>query len=269
MSSIYLFRPEKFSLIWLIGLFILLPEIGNEAMAETAHGEARGAASWTTDARRLTGESDAVRLRAISRLKATSDLSNRLEAAMKGADRFLALDVITALKIRSMMPSLLRYSAEENSGYAIHALNTLIEPSDRTAIFQVYRERLSNRSTSYPNQVALIDTFSRTAERLDLGLLTRLQDEGSVEVRSSILHYLRAQVLNQSRQDLVSLVFRALSDPTFQNRLQAHYLIHEFSPGLKQKFYQEIQRSNQACLADPAEEVRLFCSVSLSAGRQE
>src|ERR1035437_1654974 len=87
--------------------------------------------SWSREALRLTGESDAVHNRALTRIRRIPRIQEILRKELIGPQKALALDVISALPMRSLLPDLLELAKKDESGFFYLAANNLIAAKDR------------------------------------------------------------------------------------------------------------------------------------------
>lgn len=184
----------KIGLIRLLTFTLLL--IGALAKSEAkpevklAHGDA-----WEQSALRLSGESDRVYRQAISRLKSIPHLNEKLKQALDENSRrtFLALDVISTLKIEALLPKLITSSEKDSSGFFYLAINTFLDATHVQAITTLYLDRLHNRQTSSASKIVLLDTLGRLQVRIPESELQKiLNREDEPEVRSAVLYYLRS-----------------------------------------------------------------------------
>lgn len=134
---------------------------------------------------------------------------------------------MTALRLRELLPFLLRYSAQDRSGYAYHVINSLLEPREIADTLRLYRDRLADSETSLAAKVALIDSLARTREPLDDSRVRRLLRDDAPEVRSAALGYVRERILEHRQYDFLSPILISLGDTRIPIRMQALYLVSE------------------------------------------
>ncbi len=204
-----------------------LPFLTLLLVASANFGVAFAVDDWREDARRFTGESAAVREAAIARLRKREHLAAELEKAMATRDRFLAFDVVTALRVRELLPFLLRYSAQDRSGYSYHVINSLLEPGEVADTLRLYRDRLADSRTSLAAKVTLIDSLARTREPLEDSRVRRLLRDDAPEIRSAALEYVRGRILDHRQFDFLSPILISLGDTRIPLRIQALYLVDE------------------------------------------
>lgn len=159
-------------------------------------------ADWADQARRLTAGANA-RRQALARLRADPDLDRALAAALRepGAfesRRFLALDVISALRRREHLADLLALSAREESGFFYLTINGLVEPGELARTAALYRERLAAADTTPVARMILVDSLARMSVRLERREIERLLPTATPEVKSALLAYVR-RFANETR----------------------------------------------------------------------
>ncbi len=212
---------------------------------------------WPQLAVRLTGEADQVRKKAISELRDLPQLEAVLRKELSGERKFLAIDVISALKLEVLLPDLLKFSEKDESGFFYNAINALMDGENRTELLTLYRARIGNDSTPAAAKVALLDTLSRLQIPLGAPLLKKLVlQDPSADVRSAALHYVR-QFLLKKDMEFFPLVALALHSDPFQLRIQAMYLISELNP----KWRSFVLRELEECMEDDNSEVREACGA--------
>jgi hypothetical protein len=194
---------------------------------------------WTRDALRLTGESDSIRNEAIKNLKKEPHLAALLRRQLRGPHRFLALDVIAALKLQALLPDLLRLSESDPSGLSYLAINALMTTASRQQIIAIYRDRLLNPRPPQgegPSQVLLLDSLALLGEPLPLEKLrTLLITSRWPEVQGAALNYARVAILQDHRFRYIDLIQDARLAKAFQVREQAVILAKELPPRLRKK----------------------------------
>ena len=188
-------------------------------------------ADWSEIAMRLSGGSESEKASMIKKLKEIPQLESTLRASLLGDKKFLALDVISALKLSSFLPTLLELSEQDESGFFYHAINSLVTHDNRIKIVQLYKTRLFQATISPSAKIALIDTLARLQASLTESQLKCLLSDSQFEVRSSALHYMRYWILQLGQWDIISLLSLVLQKKTpFQLKLQGLYLISEVPP---------------------------------------
>lgn len=196
-----------------------------------------GAADWTREALHLTGESPATRARALRRLEAIPHLRETLRRQIEGPRRGLALDVISALQMESLLPDLLQAAAEDRSGFIYLTVNNLIDQGSQARLFELYTQRLFCHPDCAPSpaaQVILLDTLGRVGHRLSIFSLRRLYREAAwPEVRMAIVGYIRYAILHFDRENYIALLRSSLGDRNIQVREQSLYLLSELPPRIR------------------------------------
>jgi len=211
---------------------------------------------WTTHALRLTGESDKVHDEAVAALRMWPNLEGTLKTALIGDKKYLALDVIAALSLQSMMADLFAQSENDENGSIYLTINALLNSDNQTQIAQLYLDRLRHhKGMSMPSQVVLLDTLGRMGISLSDKDLTPYLESSSFEVRSAALYYLRYQVLKFGMSARLPLIKNFLIQEPYQIRLQALYLILDLPSKLKT----QAQPLLANCKADRHREVQGLC----------
>ncbi len=238
----------------LLAIFLLLPLFSEGARRPAA-------LLWTSHAMRFTGESEMVRQAAIAALRAMPDLKQKLFKALGTRDHFLALDVITALQMKDLVPELLVDAERDQTGYIYHTLNTLIQPKDEKRITGVYLDRLDAGKAMPAAKIAMLDALARMGAALGAERISRYLKDESPEVRSSALSLLRMELIRRGLQRDLSLIEIPIRDTTFQMRMQTLYLISEIPKPIRRANLTFIFSVLDQCLKDPAESVRSFCKT--------
>jgi hypothetical protein len=223
------------------------------------------AASWTTSARRFTGESASVREKAIATLRKMPDLKSELKKSLGTSNHFLALDVISVLELREMLPELLEFAARDKTGYSYHVISSLIGAKDHDRVGQIYLDRIDNPKTAPASKMAMLDAAARMEITLGPERTKRLLKDDSPEVRSSVLSLFRTELLRRNYQRGLTVLETTIDDPTFQIRLQTLYLISELPGSLRRANLSLIEGVFARCKDDPVPSVKELCT-SLAAG---
>jgi hypothetical protein len=224
-----------------------------------AKNTAKNAGLWTEPARRLIGEPDAVRRTSIAELRRDKGLPEKLRKALGTKDHFLALDVISTLEMRNMVPTLLAFAERDRTGFSYHALNGLIETKDREQVAKLYVERLTKPKTSLASKMAILDTLGRLGTDIPTDVLNRLLVEDSAEVRSAALYYVRDGILLRRRQELYPFLKSAVMDKAFQMRVQTLYLISEIPIEERRSRAEFFGSLLESCAADANAAVKSLC----------
>lgn len=216
-------------------------------------------ADWIEAARRLTGESDAVRTRSIRLLRKVPDLEARLKAAMATGDRFLAFDVMVALELKSLVPELIAYSSADSTGYSYHTLNALASGAEMRRVLGIYRARLESIDLRPASKVAILDSLARTSIEVPGWTIDRLLLDAVPEVRESTLGYLRSSIMNRGRAGDIPRVARALLDGTDAIRWRAVSILAEVPLKLRKTAAEKVAPTLTGCREDPDLELRALC----------
>lgn len=190
------------------------------------------AAHWTDHALRLTGESLAVRNNAIRALKAIPNLDAELQAAFQTRQKYLALDVISALARQNLLPFLSTTLTTDESGATTLAVQSLLSEGTRERIVSIFRDGVASNGPP-ASRMVMWDTLGRLAVAVEQTQVLQALRDDSFEVRDAALYYTRllARASKQTRW-LVPLR-EALSLDPFQLRLRAIHAIHDLPASLK------------------------------------
>lgn len=216
-------------------------------------------AAWIPHARRLTGESLAVRARAIRALRETPGLEADLKSALETPDRFLAFDVIVALDLKAFVPVLLEYSERDPTGYSYHTLNAIAVGEDARRVLAAYRERIRERKLSAVGKMAILDSIARTSVGIAPRERDRLAKDEFPEVRDSLLGYLRHSVLKLGRTEDIEPVAKLARDPDGALRMRAYSILIEIPPSLRKAAEDPAREAASDCDSEPLAEVKALC----------
>lgn len=188
-------------------------------------------APWSRDALRLTGESNFVRGIAIQNLRKTPHITETLLRELRGPQKALALDAITALRLVSLVPRLLEFAVNDESGQAYLTIDSLITPENVTEVLRVYQERLFCRRSCFPApaaaKIVMLETLGRAQVAVAADDLTRLFEENDYEVRSAVLRFVRQALLGRENKSYLEIARRAAGSRPIQIRRQAFSLLEE------------------------------------------
>jgi hypothetical protein len=195
---------------------------------------------WVRHARRLTGESDAVRQSALRELKRTANLSDQLRAALKDSRRFLALDAVVALRRRELWSDLVAVAPSDDSGFTYHALNSLSEEKDHPELRKITYRRALEVEAPLAARLAALDSLARLRVLLSSSDVAQLKSEDSPEVRQALLSYARAMAVHLGNRDYLQVAQSLSFAKEMQVRMQALSLLEEFPeirPGQWTRFW--------------------------------
>ena len=217
---------------------------------------------WTNYAAKLSGYSEAERRKAILALRPYPHLAEELKRQLLGEEKYLALEVISALGLSSFLPQLKSLSARDENGALYLTINTLVTKENYADISRFYVDRFRKRGPiSDPALVVILDTLGRFDVALDEAEILEVYADRSPEVRSAVLYYVR--LLGIEKKELVykKLIKQALADPAFSLRLQALYLLGD----LAKLRISGISTFLSLCAKDDNQDVREKC---LSLGKR-
>ena len=186
--------------------------------------------SWTNSASKLSGYPEAERRKAILALNAYPHLTQELTRQLTGEEKYLALEVISALRLTSLLPKLISLATQDENGAIYLTINTLTTRENYGQISRFYQERFRNRGEiSDPALVVMLDTLGRFNWAAEETELLDVYTSPSPEVRSAVLYYARLLGIERKRIIYGELIKRALSDSAFSLRLQALYHLADLS----------------------------------------
>jgi len=131
---------------------------------------------WVKLAKRM-GRSDTDRRNSVRSLKRIEGLPQMLIAALDGKEKYLALEVISALSVKEAVPILLPLADRDENGVVHLTLAALIDDKNVRTIEAQFLERLSSvtrKPVSVVVQVILLDTLARLGTPLDAKVLRAL-----------------------------------------------------------------------------------------------
>ncbi len=217
--------------------------------------------SWTESARRFTGESEEVRKKAIQNLKKIPDLKSDLKKALGSPDHFLALDVISVLRLRDLLWELLTYSEKDKTGYSYHVINSLIEKKDEETVSVLYLERLDADKTSPAAKIAILDALGRMGVALGDERVKRLLKDETPEIRAATLSLIRSELVLKNVQRNLPVLETTIGDPAFQIRIQTLYLVSELPPSFRRANLTRVNAVFDHCDKDPNSQVKALCAA--------
>lgn len=222
---------------------------------------------WVKHAQRISGESDAIRNRAIAFLKRIPNLEDKLRDELKlyqsqsihlRSELFLALDVVSTLKLNGMRVDLQAFAERDETGYSIHALNSMMTKSNFEKSIHFFQQLFYSKKSSMAVKLAVLDTLSRLQIDMDTKYLVGQFEESSPQFQSSILNYIRnhrnVESLN-SLQEYLPILKMALQKSGYQIRMQTLFLISEFNPKERILALPVLEK----CLKDSHQKVQKFC----------
>lgn len=187
--------------------------------------------SWTTWAKRFTGESDSVRKTAIQKLQQIKDLEKQLIEALQGPQRFLALEVIATLKLESLRRPVMAIADGDDSSVYFVTLNSLYNSDNQKELTSFYIRELVEKKNA-PAQVVILDTLARMDYVLDDDLIRGLiKKNSSPEFQQALLGYFRLTHVHFSSKALRAWFDQIRKSKAYQVRAQLLLLVSE-SPSL-------------------------------------
>ncbi len=229
----------------------------------------KSTASWQSLARKV-GQSEEFRDRAIREVKRIPHLQAQLYRALSTEDRPLALEVIGALNLRSLLPDLLSRASGDEDGFTVLTVNALMTSKNSDQILTIWSRALANPdSVSVPVQIAMLEPMGRMSWKLPRTTLSKLAESRSPETRSSVLNYLRAMALRNGVLENLDLVTEMTRARETQVRLQAISISAEISAQprmFRLSSVKSIDELNSLCLRESGASLKEACLSFLAVG---
>lgn len=193
------------------------------------------ATTWEQDALRLSGESDAIRTQALRHLKKSRSLQAELLSVLNQPptgtafrDRSLALDVVNALEMRSLVPELWKLSLSLDPGGQVLLTALSLSPEPLAAWIP---ERLwgmvMDQARPLANRWVALEALSRlsswTWRPRHMNFLARTHPQ----LAWVALNALRIQILGRGRLLDLELVQPFLKHSDLELRLRAQQIVDE------------------------------------------
>lgn len=254
-------------------LFIVGVALSISTFAALGTAHAAGTPAKWTDLARKVGTSEDVRAQAIKELKNMKGLKGKLQKAIYTADRPLALDVISAMDLKDLIPELLLHVPADPDGFLTVAVNSMMNEKNQSEILASYSSSLESKNLPKVSPgaiVAMLEPLGRLSIKLPRTTLASLKEHSSPEVRSSTLYYLRIMSLRNHVNDNLDLVSDLLKAKEFQIRLQAVSVSAEIldqnktSLGLRPR-----SELKDLCSAEKAQQIKEACLGFLANGEKK
>jgi hypothetical protein len=192
-------------------------------------GNAYGADTWLHWARSV-GQAESDRAVAIKHLRLEKNLQEKLLAALETKDRSLALDVMSALELKKMIPELLTRVETDKDGFLTLTINSLLDSGNQTSILASYQTRL--RAESFEKNtaaviVAMLEPIGRLGVVLPPESMELIFSHAYPEVRAAGLYYLREMAMTHHQRINESMLKGLLKAKEFQVRLQTVAVLTE------------------------------------------
>ena len=187
--------------------------------------------SWKVLARKV-GQSEDYRAGAIRELRRMGSLSKDLREGLRNSDRPLALEVISALEIKSLIPDMLELVPTDSNGFLTLGLNSMMTEKNQKQIIDTYLNLLDSKNigtVSNGSLMAMLEPMGRLGVRLPKTTIQQLKANESPEIRSSLLYYVRMMVLRHRVRDNVDVVSELAKASEYQVRLQAESVLGEIT----------------------------------------
>lgn len=225
-------------------------------------------AKWTDLAHQI-GQSEERKRNAVQKLKALPQLREVLIRALETNDRLLALEVISTLQLRDLVPKLLLKIKDDESGFLVLTINSLMDNRNKEKILNTYAKILGKENLSQlapGNLVALLEPMGRLGRDLSQNQLSKLLDHSYPEVQTAALNYIRRKNKQENQTEPIALLPHYYPKSSYQVRLQMLFLFQEMSrsPGsIVSKAWSQIE---SLCQNDAKPVVRKKC-LEISANK--
>lgn len=224
-------RKFKFSgstkLFVRIGLCLLLLATPLSLSASSDHSHHSD--QWAVLVKEL-GQSGKKSEEAKIRLRRLPNLVPTLLAALETRDRLLALEVISSLRLREVIPALLKRVPSDRDGFLILTLNSLLHGKRQKEILETYLENVRSWKTKNASPaavVAMLEPLGRLGWKVSDETLLSLLRHDFQEVQAAVLIYLREQAFHFGRTKQLKLIPTLGDSSADQVRLQAAFLLEE------------------------------------------
>jgi hypothetical protein len=202
---------------------------------------------WVDWAERLSGESDWVRERAIDQIRKTPNLEEVLRRELDGPHRLLAMDAITSLSMKQMLPRLMELSERDEDGFSYLAINALIAPDTQEKIAALYRLRLEGKEEpeerSSVAKMAMLDGLALMHVPLSREALGKLLADSSFEARSAALGYLYSMRAQPQIAALIPDLLAKVGPRPWQIRQRARFLAEALPDAARVKAVQTLAQA--------------------------
>jgi hypothetical protein len=219
--------------------------------------------SWPQLARQVgMGETEKTRLAAVRSLRAMKNLNTVLLEALETPNRSLALDVIAALDLNSLVPTLLERVSADEDGFLVLTLNSLLNNDNKANVLTAYADVIGNgrtRPASAAAIVGMLEPLGRLGIVLPKSTVSALLEHEFDEVRSATLLYVRVMTLTHGRYEYTQFGMKAFRSAPFQLRLQALFLMDEFTRRAEAKESVDIPAISNLCDKEKAPAVKTRC----------
>ena len=205
---------------------------------QTAQAAAPKLPRWAHLARQV-GSAETGREKIIKDLRKIKNLEQTLVEALETKHRSLALDVIAALHLESLVLPLLDGIESDRDGFLVLTLNSLLNAENKDLVLTEYADKLGHgeRDRYSPAAVvAMLEPLGRLGVSLPVDTVSSLLQHPFPEVGSAALGYIRAVATKGKSEEASSLIALGFDASSFQLRLQAIALASELSRKGKASF---------------------------------
>ena len=121
-----------------------------------------------------------------------------------------------------MVPELLERVRADQDGFLTLAINSMMNEKNQKSILSYYSGLLEKPSSlSNPVVIAILEPLGRLGVQIPRRTLLNLKNDGTADVRTSLLYYLRMMALRNRVFENLDLVTALTKAPEYQIRLQA------------------------------------------------
>jgi hypothetical protein len=225
--------------------------------------------SWA-DAARRAGQSETAQVRneALAELRKQKNLDQKLIAALDTEDRFLALEAISALQLKKLVPDMLSKVESDTDGFLTLTLSSLLDEQNKDKVLNGYTELITSKKTnklSPATIVAILEPLGRIGIALPVKSVEQLSKHKFPEVRSSALLYVRSMALLHKKREFNKVLDSGLKASEYQLRLQTVSHLHDLSNAGAKTSY-SLTQLRGICQKEKIKNVRESCLQFLSKG---
>jgi hypothetical protein len=220
---------------------------------------------WTVLARHV-GQNEKASAVAIAKLRKTKDIEKTLTSALGTKDRFLALDVIAALRLTDMIPRLVENIPEDDDGFTTLTVNALIDSKNKSLVLSTYERHIASGTDALSPAaiVAMLEPLGRLNHPLPKAALKRLAAHEYPEVVSAALLYARTRSIGHQSKEPLEMLHQTLDSPSAQIRIQSLYLADEIAGLETLRPAIEQARLKSVCAKERTPMVKSKCNETLS-----
>ncbi len=225
--------------------------------------------SWR-DAARKAGQSETTQIRseALAELRKQKNLDQKLILALDTEDRYLALEAISALQLKKLVPDLLSKVEKDIDGFLTLTLSSLLDEANKDKVLSGYSGLLTSKkfkTISPATIVALLEPLGRIGVALPAKSVEQMFKHKYPEVRSSTLQYVRSMALAHKKREYNKVLDSGITSAEFQLRLQTISILQELL-SLNIKSTYSLTKLRGICQKEKVKNARESCLQFLSKG---